>query len=127
VTVVLDSSAVLAAIFDEPGSEAVAEALEAGPVLGPVNLAEVAAKLIDAGFSDEDLLRTVEAFGALSPDFDVRHGLEAGRLRKATRASGLSLGDRCCLALAKSIGGRVLTADRAWAGLDVGVEIEVIR
>ena len=47
--------------------------------------------------------------------------------RNVTRAAGLSLGDRACLALAKSQGGLVLTADRVWATLDIGVEIELIR
>jgi PIN domain nuclease of toxin-antitoxin system len=53
--------------------------------------------------------------------------LDSGLLREATRAAGLSLGDRLCLAAARARQARVLTADRSWAGLDVGVEIEVIR
>lgn len=35
-----------------------------------------------------------------------------------TPTGGLSLGDRCCLALARRLGASaILTADRAWSGL----------
>jgi len=44
-----------------------------------------------------------------------------------TRHLGLSLGDRCCLALAKELGADVYTAERKWAGLDLGVTVRVIR
>jgi ribonuclease VapC len=60
-------------------------------------------------------------------DLDQNQALVAGALRKQTRSKGLSLGDRACLALAKSTGRIALTADRAWADLDVDVKVEVIR
>jgi len=47
-----------------------------------------------------------------------------------TRHLGLSLGDRSCLALARSRGITVVTADRAWREIDaeeLGVPVEVIR
>ena len=59
--------------------------------------------------------------------FDRAQGEAAGRLRSATRQAGLSLGDRACLALAQSRGAVAFTTDRAWADLDVGVAIEVVR
>ena len=49
------------------------------------------------------------------------------RLRSVTRHAGLSLGDRACLALGDRLGCPVVTADRVWASLDVGVAIVVIR
>lgn len=42
-------------------------------------------------------------------------------------AFGLSLGDRACLALAAELGIPALTADQTWAGLDIGVKVELIR
>ena len=51
----------------------------------------------------------------------------AGALRAATRAAGLSLGDRACLALAQSLGATALTTDRPWTRLDCGVTVEVVR
>jgi hypothetical protein len=49
--------------------------------------------------------------------FDAATSLRSASLRPATRLLGLSLGDRCCLALAQERGATVITADRAWAGL----------
>ena len=51
----------------------------------------------------------------------------AGQLRAATQEKGLSLGDRACVALAMREQAGIVTADRAWAGLDPGVEVELIR
>ena len=44
-----------------------------------------------------------------------------------TRALGLSLGDRACLALGLRGGLPVLTADHAWQQLTLGVVVQVIR
>lgn len=46
--IVLDASAVLALLQDEPGAEVVERVLP-GSVLSTVNLAEVVGKLVDAG------------------------------------------------------------------------------
>ena len=60
-------------------------------------------------------------------DFDLSQAKVAGDLRWLTRVQGLSLGDRACLALARALGLPAMTADRAWAGLEVGIEIRTIR
>lgn len=51
----------------------------------------------------------------------------AAALRGPTRAAGLSVADRCCLALAKRTGRRAVTADRAWAALAGAVDVQLIR
>lgn len=125
-SVVVDSSAVLAALFDEPGGEAVSDRI--GSVkISTVNLAEVATKLVDSGYSEAEMRTTLLALSQNSVAFDAAQAIETGALRTLTRRSGLSLGDRACLALAKQMDATVLTADRAWAGLDVGCDIELIR
>jgi PIN domain nuclease of toxin-antitoxin system len=49
------------------------------------------------------------------------------RLRAATRAQDLSLGDRACLATGLRLGLPVATVDRSWAALNVGVTVQLIR
>ena len=59
--------------------------------------------------------------------FDAATAAGAARLLVAHRRHDLSLGDCACLATARQHGLPVMTADRAWAGLDLGVEIRLIR
>jgi ribonuclease VapC len=123
---VLDASAVLAFLRDEPGGERVENDL-GNSIISAVNLSEVAAKLSDFGMPAEEVLDALSELAAISMVFDADQALVAGALRKPTRTKGLSLGDRTCLALAQATGRIALTTDRAWANLDVGVAIEVIR
>jgi PIN domain nuclease of toxin-antitoxin system len=48
-------------------------------------------------------------------------------MHEKTRRTGVSMGDRFCLALAQETGARALTADRRWKDLDLGVTITLIR
>ena len=124
--VVLDASAVVALLSDEPGAERVEAAL-AGSVLSTVNWSEVAqAVLRDGGDPQADLVE-LRASGVRLEPLDDAVALEAARLHASTRTAGLSLGDRCCLALAAALGRPALTADRAWADLSVGADVEVLR
>jgi PIN domain nuclease of toxin-antitoxin system len=124
--VVLDSSAVLAMLLREPGADAVAAALPDARLCS-VNLVEVVTRLIDLGSSQEAIDAAVAPLRDRTLDFTSDLAVEAARLRPLTRERGLSLGDRACLALARQLGAAALTADRAWAGLEVGVRIELIR
>jgi PIN domain nuclease of toxin-antitoxin system len=125
-SVALDSSAVLALLFGEPGRDAVAQVIDEA-VISAVNLAEIVSKLVDNGYDNQEIERAIDGFLPLAVPFDTAQAVEAGRLRASTRQLGLSLGDRACLALAKRNLARVITADRAWADLEIGIEIEVIR
>lgn len=129
---VFDASALLAYLHDEPGSEIVYEALNAGALISAVNVAEVVSKVADWGYSPtaaEELLEAsgvgAEVLGVSS--FTLEDARIVSRLRPLTRARGLSVGDRACLALGLRSGLPVLTADRLWAGLAVGVEVRLIR
>jgi len=123
--VVLDASAVLALLQDEPGGDRVLESLP-GALICSVNLPEVVAKLAELGMSEPEI-RLALSLGLEVVTFDEALAFSAGVLRPATRSAGLSLGDRACLALALSRALPVLTTDRAWRDIDVGVEVEVIR
>ncbi|QBK30939.1 type II toxin-antitoxin system VapC family toxin [Roseitalea porphyridii] len=124
--VVADSSAVLAALFDEPGGENVKDRISS-LAISAVNLAEIMTRLIDKGYSDQEVRETLDLLRTQTIAFDADQAAEAAALRSVTKKSGLSLGDRACLALGVRSGATVLTADRAWAGLEVGCPIEVIR
>lgn len=123
---VFDSSALLALIFDEAGA-AVAQRAVDGAVMSAVNAAEVITRLIDSGVSREQACEQLESCGLAIRPFDESLAVEAGFLRTATRQHGLSLGDRACLALALRERAPVVTADRTWSQLDLGVEVRVIR
>ncbi len=123
----LDASALLAYVLDEPGAEVVEEALADGGAIGTVNLAEVLTKLADVG---EDPRSAMDRLGFLPLEvvpFDENLAVEVARLRPHTSAAGLSLGDRACLALGRRLGLRVLTSDGAWLGLVADLDIQLIR
>jgi ribonuclease VapC len=123
---VADASAVLAALKSEPFTKVDAQRI-VGATISAVNFCEVLSKLRDDGL-DED--QTNAAVATLDLDivaFDAARSRIAAHLRPETRRAGLSLADRVCLALGRRLGCPVVTADRAWAALDIGVEIILIR
>ncbi len=123
---VLDASALLALLHQEPGEERVVEALASGAVMSAVNLSEVVAKLADIGMTEPDIRATVETLDIEVAEFDVSGAFATGMLRPPSRRAGLSLGDRACLALGQQRGLPVLTADTAWNSLSLGSEIEIV-
>ncbi len=125
-TVVFDSSALLAITFDEDGAEVAAQALD-GAVISAVNAAEVVTRYVDRGSSPDQAQRWFEDFGLAVRPFDEALAMRAGSLRDRTREYGLSLGDRACLSLAIRENASVVTADRTWTRLDLGVDVRLIR
>ncbi len=123
---VLDASAVLAIIQSERGAARVEELLPQ-VLLSSVNAAEVVTKLVRYGSDPNTAVEAVREIRCTIVPVDERLGLRAGVIYAETARFGLSLGDRICLALAEREGLPVLTADRAWASLDIGVEIRLIR
>lgn len=122
-TVVLDASAILALLYGEPGQEGIRRRLRGADVrVGAVNLSEASAKLAEAGFEETESREALGALGALVHPFDEDLAYTAGQLRPETRDRGLSLGDRACLALARSLGVSALTTDKVWDGLQ-GAEV----
>ena len=95
--------------------------------MSAVNWNEVITRLVNKGIGDREIESILDPFDFPIHPHDTAQAVDAGLLRRSTVRRGLSLGDRACLALARALDAPALTADRAWADLDVGVEIEVIR
>lgn len=97
-------------------------------VTSAVNAAEVLAKLVRSGVPPEDAIDAFEALDLEVVPFAMSEAAASAQLlTPAVIATGLSLGDRACLATARLLGGRALTSDRAWRIPDLGVEVEFIR
>ena len=124
----LDASALLALIHDEPGAGAVAAALRQGALMSAVNLEEVTAHLCSRGWSASEVENAVQNLQIEILPFDSETALQSGALRPATAPFGLGLADRACLATAASRGTPALTADRAWLRVRVPeLEVRSIR
>lgn len=123
---VIDASALLAVLNQEPNTDRWAKAIEIASI-SAVNLSEVVAKLADAGLNEAEIREALGNLGLEVVTFETESAFQAGLLRVQTKALGLSLGDRACLALGRRLKLPILTADRTWTRLRVGVEIQVIR
>ncbi len=125
---VLDASALLALLLGEPGSKGVQTVL-ASSAMSDVNLSEIVAYFARHGVEEREIRLVLDPLPIERHPFDGHLAYIAGLLVPATKQRGLSLGDRACLALAKQLGVKAVTADRSWLHIAnaVGVEVEVIR
>lgn len=124
--IVLDASAALAVLANEPGANKVIPLL-ADSVMSTVNFAEVQGKLMERGMPIVDATSAIIRVVADFEPFDFEQAAYAGSLILQTKGLGLSLGDRCCLALAFQLNAPVYTADKTWRKLNLGFPIHVIR
>ncbi len=124
--VVLDASALLAFLHEEPGGEQVSPVLD-GAHVSAVNWSEVLQKSLQRDVNIDGMQQEFTDVGVIFEPFTPEQAETAARLFTRTRNHGLSLADRACLALAMEKGLPVLTADRAWGRLKLDVAIEVVR
>ena len=123
---VLDASALLAYLQDEPGWDAV-DGVLAESVISSVNWAEVVQKSIAAGVDVDGMRDDLEALGLTISPFTPEEAEIAARLWQQTQQYGLSLGDRACLSLGIRLGVPVLTTDQVWSSLNLPMTIHVMR
>jgi PIN domain nuclease of toxin-antitoxin system len=124
--IVLDTSAIIAVIRGEAGRERVVRAL-GGAIVSTVNAAEVLGNLVMRGMPIALAKVEFDGLGVPTVPFDDDQALEAGNLRRLSHHLQLSLADRACLALARLRKLPVLTSDRKWSQLNIGVEVRQIR
>jgi PIN domain nuclease of toxin-antitoxin system len=125
--VVLDASAILALLNDEPGAEKITPELLSRATTSAVNLAEVQTFLVrEGGDPDESWALAVDPIPDVEP-FTAEQARIAGTLIQKTRSLGLSLGDRACLALAIALDAPVYTTDQLWKKLKLGIAVHVLR
>jgi len=121
---VLDASALLALLNNEPGAQRVKDILPES-VVG--NVCETVGKLVSVGMSIDDARTSVALVLPQVIPFDTELAFKTGALITDTKKLGLSLGDRACLALALMRQNTAVTAERVWSKLKLDVTIEVIR
>lgn len=124
-TVVIDTSAVLALVKREPGW-VVVEAQIGDAIMSPVCLAECLGKAalqgLDPTLIHEELLASGLTMQSLDAS-DVSGVVELWALAR----KNVSLADRFCLALGLRLSAPILTADRPWRDLGLPVELRYIR
>ncbi|WP_174296793.1 type II toxin-antitoxin system VapC family toxin [Sphingomonas bacterium] len=124
---VLDASAVLALVRDEPGADKV-ESHVGRAAISAVNLQEVVKELLLSGLDEPTVRELLDELRLDVRSHDVSAAYAAAGLHAQTRQYGRGLGDRSCLALALQLGVPALTADREWKKIKVSnLELELIR
>ncbi|WP_242098545.1 type II toxin-antitoxin system VapC family toxin [Sphingomonas sp. CROZ-RG-20F-R02-07] len=126
-SVVLDASAVLALVRDEPGADTVAPHVGRAAI-SAVNLQEVIKELLLSGLDEATTRELLDELRLDVRAHDVGAAYAAAGLHAQTRQYGRGLGDRSCLALAMQLGAPALTADREWKKVRVkNLKVEHIR
>lgn len=111
---VLDSSALLAVLLNEPGCDAVRAVIDR-TLIHALNVAEVIGKLVREGVPSADAVASVEELSlAIREDFSLRMAADCGELIGKSRSIGLSLGDCVCLTTAAYADAVAITAERLW-------------
>jgi PIN domain nuclease of toxin-antitoxin system len=124
--VVLDASALLAFLNGETGGDLV-PADTGDAVISTVNLAEVISVLTKRGVAEVEIRRRLRQIVVDVVDFDRPSAERTGLMIVSTQPYGLSLGDRACLATSLARQLPVMTCDRSWSNVTVGVSMQFLR
>lgn len=124
--IVADASCILAIAFGESGMDK-AWSLTKGALVSSVNITESVAKLSDRGWDRIMINEFIDSLDTVVKAHEPEIAFEAGILHSKLRRKGVSLGDCCCLALARLSRAKIATGDRNWASLGLDLEVELIR
>jgi len=124
---VMDSTALIAVVYQEPGYERVVEILDKSAI-SAVNLAEIINKLILRGSPAEAVRHALLRLELTVEDWTDDLAYRSAEFTPFTKSHGLSLGDRACLTLAKQLHATAVTSDRTWRRMpSLGVPIMIFR
>jgi ribonuclease VapC len=124
---ILDSTALIALVGLESGSQQIARLLKNSAV-SAVNLAETANKLLEKGFSQAEVRESLAKLELQVEDWSEAMAYRSAEFTQFSKSHGLSLGDRACLTLAKQLRATAVTSDRTWRRLpSLGVRIMIFR
>ena len=123
---VVDASVLLAIFRGETGAEIASARLPAA-AMSAVNASEALMRGAEKGMPPAMMLELLAAQEVRIVPFDSELAVATAELRPATKHRGLSFADRACIATAAKLGATIVTADRAWAGLDLPCPVELIR
>jgi ribonuclease VapC len=126
VSVIHDASSLLAVAFREPGAD-IARAALRDSLISSVNWSEVLQKIVARQGSTAQLRQLFGGLGVSIVPFSAEHAERAAAMYPETKAYGLSLGDRACLALGLETGREIFTADRSWLELTLDIKVRLIR
>lgn len=126
---VLDTSAILAFLLQEPGGSDVGLMLEGRALVSAVNVQELLVKLISKGMSPYHARLTVRSLNLECHAHSIETAEAAAELVLHTKDKELSLGDRSCLALARKSDMPAVTGDRVWSEIaqEIGVNVVLVR
>ena len=123
-TVVLDASALIAMLKQEPGGDGVAKIIGDSKITA-INFAEVISHFCYAGMPTTEVDAMLRPLPLVVVSADEKLATLAGHLSTLTLSRGLSLGDRFCLALAQLEKLPAWTSDRNWQTLAEAVQVEI--
>lgn len=123
---VLDASALLAAIHNEKGGDYVKKHID-HCVVSTVNWSEVLQKLERAGTQVSKIEKALKALGLTIIGFTEEDAKNCASLWSPSKKLGLSLADRACLATGQRLKSDVITADRVWNEIEISLKIHLIR
>jgi ribonuclease VapC len=123
---VLDASALLALVQDEPGGEKVGPMIPHA-IMSAVNFGETVQRLRRGGMPLESVVTVLTSLVPTPIAFDKETAYIAASIHEKTRGQGISFGDCACLALAMMRDVPAVTAERKWNECRVGVRVIRIR
>lgn len=123
---ILDASALLALLQDEPGADKV-QAILHRAIINTINWSEVIQKLSVHDPDAADIRAEMELTGLKITPLTIDQAEVCANLWAQTKPFGLSLADRACIATGIDRKIEVMTTDKVWQDLELPITIHVIR